>query len=1137
MKNIKLFPVFLVSYLIFLNINTQAQNSVLTSGEIYKLAIPEHGIYKIDRQFLVEMGIDVTNLDPQNIHIFGNSGGMLPQPNSENRPVDLIENAIHIEGEKDGSFDDDDFILFYAEGANRYFYDTEKNIFNYENNLYETTNFYFLKIDDTTGKRIQIRENLAQNAPTISTYNHFDFHEKDIEKIEQDIFSGREWFGEEFGFQEEMEFDFSISDIVANSDISVYSGMIGRSTDITIFSFFLNDNLLGSHRISSVTPLGIGRYDYKGRYNTELFSDKTTATEMDGNLKLKIKFDKQGVSSAQGYIDFILVNTERKLKLYGNETAFRSLESTKNQFSNFQISEVNTEVFIWDVTTPQNAISQSFEKINNSVNFTINSRNLHEFRIFQTNNLPRPIFRQKIENQNLHGLSIPDFVIISHPDFRAEAERLAEFRKTNDNLETEVVTTTEIYHEFSSGRQDVTAIRDFIRFLYQKSKQLKYVLLFGDASFDYKNRIPNANNFVPVYQSRESLHPIYSYASDDYYGFMDESEGFWGELNDEDEYDLEIGIGRLPIKSEIEATNVVNKLMRYDNPEAMGNWRNQICFVADDADYNLHFDDTEKLTDLMTQKYEHLNLQKLYVDAFPQVLESVEKRSPVMRNELKRTIENGTLLVNFVGHGSETSWTSEQIFDFALAGKLKNPYAMPLIVTATCEFGRFDYHAVTGAEYAVLNPNGGAIALLTTTRPVYSNTNAFLTRAFYNAVFEPINGKMPRLGDVLRITKNNSLSGIRNRNFSLLGDPSMRLAYPQENIKITSIKTESNTENTLKALDKVKVTGEIQENNQLDINFDGKLEILVFDKSTTYQTLGDEDPDVNLVADYQLQDRKLFKGAASVQDGKFEFEFVVPKDIDYQLGTGKISLYAQHQSEYRDAGGFSTDFQVGGTASNIIPDNNPPEIQLFMDSTNFKSGDRTGTSPKLLAFFTDESGINLTGNGLGHDILAILDGEQVFVLNDFYEANLNTYQKGSVIFPFENLSEGEHHLKIQVWDTHNHFSEAELTFVVKREDFAIRDLVVYPNPFVNETQFSFLHNRAGEDLKITLDIYEPTGKLIRQVKRTLYVSAEKIENLRWDGTDNSGNKLRSGLYIYRLKVRPDDTNEISWKSGKLLILK
>ncbi len=748
-----------------------------------------------------------------------------------------------------------------------------------------------------------------------------------------------------------------------------------------------------------------------------------------------------------------------------------------------------------------------------------------------------PTFVQKVPNQFIKNLQTPDLLIVTHSDFMEQAQRLAEFRKTHDKLESQVVSVQQIYNEFSSGRQDITAIRDFIKYLYDKSNRLKYVLLFGDASYDYKNRIGNFTNYVPVYESRESLHPIFSYASDDYYGFMEDSEGFWGEGENEDEYDLEIGVGRLPVKSEIEAMNVVNKLMRYDSPESMGHWRNQICFVADDADYNLHFNDSERLTNQLNAKYGNLNLQKLYVDAFAQVLESVEKRSPAMRNELKRTIENGTLLVNFIGHGSETSWTSEQIFDFAIAGKLQNPYQMPLVVTATCEFGRFDYHLMTGAEYAVLNPNGGAIAMLTTTRPVYSNTNAFLTRAFYNTVFEPLNGEMPRLGDVIRLTKNNSLSGIRNRNFSLLGDPSMRLAYPKETIKIQEIRTSTGNEQILKALDNVTVIGEVQKNNQLDASFHGTLEILVFDKPTDYQTLGDEDPEINLVADYELQNRKLFKGTARIQNGKFEFQFIVPKDIDYQLGTGKISLYASHDNQYLDASGFSDEFQVGGTVNQVILDTQPPEIQIFMDSTFFQSGGTTGISPKLLAFFTDESGINLTGNGLGHDMVAILDGEQIFVLNDFYQADLGTYKSGQVIFPFENLPEGEHHLKVQVWDTHNNFSEAELTFFVQKEPFSISEMLVYPNPFDAQTQFSFRHNRAGDDLQITLEIYETTGKMVRQIERTLYVSAEKIENLRWDGTDKSGNKLHEGLYIYRLKIQAITTKETHFKSGKLLIMR
>lgn len=1127
--------VFLFASLFALSWLAKAQNSVLSNGNWFKVSVSKSGLYKITAQNLRDWGIDISQINPQHIAIYGNGGGMLPQPNNTPRPIDLVENAIWIAGEEDNRFDNGDYIIFYAEGADKINYNATNQRFWHEKNLYDDNNYYFLTIKSSAGLRVQNQPSIAASL-NISVFDEYLYHEKDLTNILSQQGrggSGREWYGEFFSGNNQVSLNYNVEGIVANSSAIFTSSVLSQSFNNSSFTANINGINVATQNL---LPIIDATYSSKGSIGVESFILNTAQIPNLPEWKLTYTYSQQGMGT-RGYLNFFSLQYKKNLRLYGNQTAFRAIESLSVSSANFVVSNVSSNIKIWDISNPLQVKNQQFTLSGDQAVFGTATNTLKEFVVWQGADFPSPQFVGAIPNQNLRATPTPNLIIISHPDFLAEAERLAAFRRANDGLSVQVVNILQIYNEFSSGRQDVSAIRDFVRHLYNKTPNtLRYVLLFGAASFDYKDRMNNNTNFVPIYESRESLHPIYSYSSDDYFGFLEDNEGEWREtFNNVTTFDhtLDVGVGRLPARNAQEAQAVVDKIIAYQNrKENLGAWRKNVVFLADDGDTNQHQADSDRLGNKVEDNYPNYNVEKIYLDAFPQISSGGNERSPACKEAFTKAVERGALIINYTGHGGEIGWTQEEVFRKQDMQNWTNGDRLPLMVTATCEFGRYDDPSiVSGAEEAILLPNKGAIALVTTTRPVFSSTNFILNNVFYDYAFEPIGGQMPRLGDVMRLTKNGSLSGSINRNFSLLGDPSMRLAYPQENIIITSI----TPSDTLKAMSKIRIEGEIQDNNaNLISNFNGVLEATVFDKLATRTTLGTQ---FSSKMNFLARDVRLFNGRASVKNGRFAFEFVVPRNINYAFGKGKISLYAADMSQKIDAGMGNNDVIVGGTNPNAVADNTPPRIKLFMNDTSFVNGGLVNQNPILLAHLFDENGINISSAGIGQDITAYLNDSlnNVRILNNFYTADLDTYQSGKVIFPFRNLPNGKYTLTFKAWDTFNNSAEEKIDFLVASSaQLALRNVFNYPNPFSQKTTFSFEHNRFGEELMFELEIFNMQGEKMFAQKAVL-AQADAVERTFNLDLGLNGTKFADGIYIYRLSLRSADGQTAS-TTNKLVVL-
>jgi hypothetical protein len=1106
-----------------------AANSVLRNGYWYRIRVEEDGVYRLSWNDLREMGFS----NPANIRIYGNGRGMLPEMNNIPCEDDLAENPVWFEKGSDGVFGEGDYLLFYGRGPHSWTYQKGSQFFVRVLHRYNEANYYFLTQDLGKSREIGSAQQPAGTpGKFVSEYDARYHHELNDRNL---IKSGNEWFGEHFDIQTTQDFTFDIPDIVTQEDIQLRIRVLAGASTPTTFSVFGDGQPLGDIPIRETDI---------GHYTANIAYDETgefTFRPSGSQTVIRLRYNKNS-ASAQGWLDYITINARRKLVMTGEQMPFRDTRSAREgNISRFTLSTGGLAIRVWDVTNPESPLEIPLTVVEDIASFTVPTDTLREFIAFSSEGqYPVPIIKGNdagaVGNQDLHSRQQPDYIIISHPDFLSEARRLAAYRYDHDGFDTLVVTPEQIYNEFSSGKPDVSALRNFVRMFYYRALSMadipKYLLLFGDGSYNNLNTGDQNTNYILTYQSDNSLSPVSSFVTDDFFGLLDENEGGSSGL-------LDIGVGRFPVQTPEEAAQMVDKTLSYDLTNRMGDWRNTICFIGDDEDGNVHMTQADELARYVETQYPAFNIAKIYMDAYNQTATPSGNRYPAVNEALNQRINKGALIINYTGHGGARGLAHEQILTINDIVSWDNSDRLPLFITATCEFSRFDnYEETSAGEYVLMNPDGGGIALLSTTRLVYSGPNHALNERFYENVFsKDVNHESYRLGDIIRLTKNAAGGGINKCNFTLLGDPSVKLAAPSRNIVTTSINGTRTTEttDTLKALSKVSISGEIQDlsGNRLS-NFNGILYPTIFDKADRINTLAN---DGGNPFSYSLRSRILYKGKATVSNGNFTFSFIVPKDISYNYDFGRISLYASSSDD--DAGGSFSRIVIGGSSGTGSEDQTGPEIRIFMNDENFVTGGITDRQPTLLVFVYDSSGINTIGSGIGHDITTVLDNNtgSSIILNDFYEADTDSYQKGKISYKFKSLDEGEHSLKVKVWDVNNNSAEESLDFIVTNPgEFILKHVLNYPNPFTTSTSFFFEHNQANAELDILIQIFTVSGKLVKTFDRHVSSTGFRTEPIEWDGLDDFGSRIGRGVYIYRVSVRTA-TGQTAEKFEKLVILR
>ena len=1127
--------------------NTFISSSSLKSGSWYRFAVDTTGVHKITKNFLNSLGINTATINPKNIKIYGHGGKSLPLLNSETLSNDLIENSIQVIGEDDNTFDDEDYILMYGIGPKRYNSDNNSHI-----NPYSDDAFYYLNISPGNGSRMDLATEPDGTASitfeTFHDYKYFETDEYNIAKL------GRRWFGHRFYIENVREFNFDFPNLVANSPLNLKVYVAATAESNTSMQLKVNGFEVDTFSFSSMDSQLLAAEDFfDGPFNSN-----------SGTISVELSYNNNSNPSASAYLDYISIEAERSLTSLGTQFEFKHKDtSTLDGVGAFIISNASSISQVWDITNPYEV--QFYTNYNAEEEFSFKT-NLGSLRNYQALGsdfyVPRKTNNTNVDNQDIKGTVFLDnqgqfkdidYLIIAPSYLVSQAERLADINRTQNNLNVKVYSLESIYQEFSSGMQDIAGIRNFVKYVYdnasEPTKKLKYLCLFGDASFDYKNRVPNNTNVVPSWYSTNSISLTGSFLSDDFYGMMDLNEGT---MSNSDK--LDIAVGRILANSNQQAKEMVDKVASFYKSESYGNWRNNFLMISDDVDEfgdRLIQETTDIIAEDVKEEKPFLNVFKIHSDSYVQETTSGGDRYTLVNKAIFDALEVGAVVVNYFGHGGEDGLAVERIFDKINAQELNNPNKLNCFVTVTCEYTKFDNpYRESAGEFLFWNKRGGAISLITTTRQIFINVGIQFNKSLSQYLFSYGSNESISIAEALRRTKNDPLvTNISQRRLVFyIGDPALKLPTAKPDIRVTKINDEdiTTTNQILKALSPAKITGNITDaQGAVRTNYYGILTATIFDKNLQRTTIGNDgvtDGTDLILLDYNAMGEVIFRGQASVTNGAFEFEFIVPRDITVAEGNGKISLYSKTETPLSNQRGFSYDIMIGGVNPDAPDDNIGPTINLFMNDEIFVSGGITNENPTLIANLYDDNGIN-TASGIGHDIVATLDGDEttVYKLNDYYTAAVDDYKRGSLSYPFRDLDPGLHTLKLKAWDVYNNASTQEIQFVVfdKDESLELTNVLNYPNPFINYTEFWFNHNSSAI-LDVSIQIFTISGKLIKtlngQTNNISGTASSTSRDLTWNGTDDFGSKIAKGVYVYKLKVHSKETGMKAEKIEKLVIL-
>lgn len=1116
--------------------HSYAANSVLSTGLWYKVAVSETGLHKISFEDLVQMGFSGSQLSSSLISVFGNGTGRLPEVCGTDRPDDLLELPVLVHDGGDGVFGAGDYVVFYAKSPHNVSFDPSTRTFSHDYNIYTDNSYYFVNLSGVgEGKRVTMgAETALTENQTVSDYLNYKYYEVDAVNLDE---TGQEWFGDLFDVTAQRDYSIEIPSVKAETAKFTIAAASSAASS-SIFSVTVNGSSIGALPISAMS--GAIAHREKGTFSF---------TPTQSTLSISLNFNRSS-SLTKGYLDYLAVQATSQLSFSGGQLNFNNGKYiSNNAVSRYTISNANSSVRVWDVTEPSKAFQLPGSYNGSTYQFVTMDSVFRQYVAFDGSSYKSVKCIGQVSNQNLHGVeSQVDMIIVAHPDFWSQAEQLAAVRRQEQGLTIRIVSPAQIYNEFSSGAQDPVAIRDYLKMIYEKSAGAypKFLLLFGRPSYDYRGRVSGTSLYVPNYQ-RPLGNVIVEgsfRANDDFFGILDDGEG------QSSHGFVDVAVGRFPVTTAAQANLAVSKSVNYTASRNLvpasstqvsnwADWRNVICFVADDGDQNEHLNTAERCAAIVQEANKNINLDKIYCDAFPQKSNSGGQRYPAVTTAINDRMDRGSLFLTYVGHSGKDGWAHERILEFSDINNWHNTYNQPVIMTLSCDFAWYDRTMVSPAEACFFNTNGGSMALITTSRVAYGGSNSTYARKLFGRLFTTA-GNNPRTMGEMNMLAKNDYGGNSDAisMFVLIGDPSMPLAVPKYKVVIDSVNgmPANALTDTLKALSQVMVKGHVTDAQGNALNdFNGNLFTSFFDKKVSVSTLSN-DPDESPMTEFEVQKSILFKGNNTVKNGKFDIRFTIPKDINYTYGNGKFSFYAR--GEHADAAGSFDDFIVGGNSNAAYSDKEGPQIDVYLNDENFVNKGLTNPDPVLIVKLKDELGINTTGNGVGHDLVAIVDGnnEGQIILNNYYEAVQDSSNQGQVRYQLRDLSTGTHKLKIRAWDILNNVSEKELEFEVANDaSLTLEHVLNYPNPFTTHTSFYFEHNHPGENLDVLIQIFTISGKLIKTISTSMFSEGSRSQAIDWDGRDDFGDKIGKGTYLYRLKVRTSDGKSAE-KIEKIVLL-
>ncbi len=1122
---------------LFQNVSAQRQyasSSILATGHWLQLSIQSAGVYKVDAKMMGKGGFGV-KIASNSIKLFGNGGGMLPESVKDSIYDDLIECKIDLHDGGDGFFSGDDFFLFYSTGPNIWRFDTTQNQFVFTKNPYSDKSFYFITENKENGSHVEQASSIGLASLVVDQFDEHIHHELDSINF---LKSGKEWYGEDFNAESglmERHFVFPSNGIIASQPIRLVSEVIGTSAvNPNRMAVSINGQVLISHITDPLSeglsaPVArVSKVDNIGVFN---------ANQIDVGYSFT-----PGSVNAKAWLNWFELDYRKSLNMQGiSQLHFRDTKSVASlAVIKFSIKNPVSNLSVWDVSIPNQPHSMQIVQGTSEAYFTAHADLLKEYVAFDVLTAMTPQVEGVIKNQNLHGLPSAGMIIVAQTSMLSQAERLAAFHRKKDGVVVHVIDVKEIYNEFSSGAPDPTAIRNFVKMQYDRSgHSLHYLLFIGSASYLRREYATEITNNVPSYQSWSSLDPLTSYVTDDYFGFLDDDDNINSSVS---LAQLDIEIGRIPARTLEQATIVVDKIIAYYDTASFGQWRNKLAVIADDEDFNIHLNDAEYHAALIHEQAPVLNLNKIYLDEFPQESGSGGNRYPEVNNAINHAINLGAVIVNYSGHGGSLRLAQEAILDKATISSWQNEKKLPLFITATCDFAPFDDPTqLSIGEELLIGRSSGAIGLLTTTRLVFASSNRIINNNYLKYLLrQNADGRYPTLGEALKTSKNYTLSTsgdyINTRKFTLLGDPALRLALPEYRVKTTTINGTpiENWRDTLSPLSSHIFTGEVlNPNGSLASNFNGIVYPTLYDKSAKVNTLGN-DPESNVVS-FEDQQHILYTGKVNAENGRFQFAITLPGDASKSYGKGKLSYYAQNG--VIDAAGFDERFVLGGQAANNLFDVVGPIIECYLDNEKFTNGGIVHESPLLILKFYDSSDINISGIEIGHDITATLDKQLTTtdVLNDFFMPEFDGFLKGTIRYKLALLAEGHHELNIRAWDIYNNSGLCKIDFnVVPLQNTEIIKVSNYPNPITEGTTFTAQLTGLVGLLDVDIQVLTIDGIEVNTLHKTINVDSYRSMDIVWDGKDKQGKKPLPGIYVYKLFVK-NEVGKTSSKVRKLII--
>lgn len=1079
------------------------QRSVLNENTWCKIGVTEDGVYAIDYATLQALNLDVDGLNPNHFRLFGNAPGVLPEENDSDRFDDLTEIPILVTGATDGSFDQQDQVLFYGSGPVTMKLNSA-DYYNYEPNLYTDTLYYFLCVDgNVPGQRIQ-ESPLGSSLPATSVITVFpDYLYHESEELSP-YASGRVWYGDLFTAQEgSKDFVFEVPGLVHSMPCRITSKVLGRCKTPFSYNLTVNDSTI----VNQYTIPKYGDYDYgKEHLVTKRFQSVVDRFVVHYAIN---------PSSANPMLfnDYFVLNFWRELRFQGGEMAFRIISSQmETPVATVQLDNVGSTVECWDVTNPMNPVKQPLEYHSGAASFDLSSGNEERrFQLYEPSGLKPVGSCRVIPNQNLHGITEAEFLIITPRVFWNQSEALAEFHRSNDGMNCVLADIQEIYNEFGTGVNDPTAMRDFIRMVYLRSNgNLKYVLLMGKGTHDYRDIKGFHNNFVPIYEiATDTQDEVNSMCSDDYFALMDSNEG----KNCSGKVDL--GMGRIPITTPEQGDAVVDKIKHYADLSAThGIWKNNHLFMADN-DMKTYAEHADEFDHILDTSWRVAMTKKLYIDSYPIITTSVGKRIPEANAKLMDYFEKGVSVFSYTGHGGVKSLSSEWVLSISDILAMSNYDRLPFIHTATCEFSKFDNpNVVSGGELLLLNDRGGAIALLTTMRPTLAPKNKELSKSLHDHLYDKVDHRPMRFGDIYRVVKSDpKFYKKENIVYVLFGDPALRFGYPSQEIQTEKVNgfSVANGEFGLVEQGVGSIEGYVAGlDSDIDADFNGVVEVKVYDIKSEYTTLGN----FGYYYNYSFYNDVLFEGRASVNHGRFSIQFPVPAQINPGEGVARVSYYAYDSIRNVDANGVFDRIVIEALDPSSIVDNQGPEMKLYWNNPDFHNGDVVPRRGVLYADLFDEHGIYHYNVSIGRDI--VLKGNvpeyDNKVINDWFEPAVDDYQRGRVAFPITGLDDGTYELTLKVWDTQNNSSEETIYFTV-RQGAIVTQARNFPNPFSGETWFTFDHGDMTDRLSVVIDIYDVLGRKVSTLQKETFAEYGVVNPIPWDGS-----ALLPGVYLYRITV-------------------